>query len=288
MNGLTGVMVKTIENLVINPVSRVATEASNILVHTKADDVMPKNDGVMIVLTASDIEMSDFNLNPFIAFAGGFPKVLVQKKLYPDLPFNLDSTAKYAPYGLRKVESLLIEEFGEENVVTVHPSNLHRFIGPKTKIVAISTMDPLGTGFVSRTYTSILGLNGKPATLAEFEDSVLIGQAEHSIIQIFRRMLDGEKLEKVITMQIPKDTEISVIKKPSIYGTVEVMRGCGRGCAFCSPTLRQRYSFHVEHILKEVELNAKNGTKMIILQTDDIFLYNSKPKFILKTKVHPK
>jgi len=137
MNGLTGVMAKTIENLVINPVSRVATEANNRLVHTKADDVMPKNDGVMIVLTASDIEMSDFDLNPFIAFAGGFPKVLVQKKLYPDLPFNSDNTVKYAPYGLRKVESLLIEEFGEENVVTAHPNNLHHFIEKKTKIVAI-------------------------------------------------------------------------------------------------------------------------------------------------------
>jgi len=240
----------------------------------------------------------------------------VQKRLYPLLPSNLDGTAKFAPYGLRKVESLLIEEFGEENVATVHPNNLHRFIGPKTKIVAISTMDPLGTGFVSRTYTSVLGLNGKPTTLVEFEnllsnpvlrkngakivvggagawqipnanmqdklgiDTVLIGQAEHSIIQIFRRMLDGEKLEKVITMQIPRDNEIPVIKKPSIYGTVEIMRGCGRGCAFCSPTLRQRYSFPLEHILKEVELNAKNGTKMIILQTDDIFLYHSKPKFI--------
>lgn len=38
-----------------------------------------------------------------------------------------------------------------------------------TKIVGISTMDPLGTGFVSRTYTSIFGINGKPATLVEFE-----------------------------------------------------------------------------------------------------------------------
>ena len=316
MNGLTGVMAKTIENLVINPVSRVATEASNILVHTKSDDVMPKNDGVMIVLTASDIEMSDFNLNPFIAFAGGFPKFLVQKKIYPSLPPNPNGTAKFAPYGLRKVESLLIEEFGEENVVTVHPSNLHCFIGPKTKIVAISTMDPLGIGFVSRTYTGILGMNGKPATLVEFEkllsnpalrrygakimvggsgawqistanmqdqlgiDTILIGQAEHSIIQIFRKALDGGKLEKAITMQIPKGTEVPVIKKPSIYGTVEIMRGCGRGCAFCSPTLRQRYSFPMEHILKEVKLNAKSGTRAILLQTDDIFLYNSKSNFI--------
>jgi radical SAM superfamily enzyme YgiQ (UPF0313 family) len=277
---------------------------------------MPKNDGIMIVLTASDIEMSDFNLNPFIAFSGGFPKSLVQNKLYPPLPSNLDGTAKFAPYGLRKVESLLIQEFGEENVVTVHPSNLHCFIGPKTKIVAISTMDPLGIGFVSRTYTGILGMNGKPATLVEFEkllsnpalrrygakimiggsgawqistanmqdqlgiDTILIGQAEHSIIQIFRKALDGGKLEKVITMQIPKGKEVPVIKKPSIYGTVEIMRGCGRGCAFCSPTLRQRYSFPMEHILKEVKLNAKSGTRAILLQTDDVFLYKSKSKFI--------
>jgi radical SAM superfamily enzyme YgiQ (UPF0313 family) len=316
MKSPTEIVSKTIENLANNPVSKFALEASNMLVHTSSDNRMPKNDGIMIVLTASDIEMSDFNLNPFIAFSGGFPKSLVQKKLYPPLPSNLDSTAKFAPYGLRKVESLLIQEFGEENVVTARPSDLHRFIGPKTKIVAISTMDPLGIGFVSRTYTGILGMNGKPATLVEFEkllanpairrykvkiivggsgawqistanmqdqlgiDTILIGQAEHSIIQIFRKAVNGGKLEKVITMQIPKGKEVPVIKKPSIYGTVEIMRGCGRGCAFCSPTLRQRYSFPLNHILKEVELNAKNGTKMILLQTDDIFLYNSKPNFI--------
>ena len=285
-------------------------------IHKRFDDKMPENDGMPIVLTASMIEMSDFNLNPFIAFSGGFPKFLVRKKLYPPVPFNPDGTAKFAPYGLRKVESLLIEEFGEENVVTVYPTNLHRFIGPKTKIIGISTMDPLGIGFVSRTYTSIFGINRKPATLVEFEDllsnpalrkyrakiivggsgawqilnsnmqdklgidTILIGQAEHSLIQIFRKALNGEKLDRVITMQIPEGEEIPVIKKPSIYGTVEITRGCGRGCAFCSPTLRQRYSLPLKHILKEVELNAKRGTRAILLQTDDVFLYKSKPNFI--------
>ena len=316
----TKIASKTIQNLVINPASKLAFEASNKLVHTRNEKVIPKNGGVTIVLTASDIEMSDFNLNPFIAFSGGFPKSLVQNNLYPSLPSNLDGTAKFAPYGLRKVESLLIQEFGVENVVTVQPNKLNRFIGPKTKIVAISTMDPLGTGFVSRTYTSILGLNGKPATFVEFEkllsnptltrygakiivggsgawqistagmqdqlgiDTILVGQAEHSLIQIFKKALNGEKLEKEITMKIPKSKEVPIIKKPSIYGTVEIMRGCGRGCAFCSPTLRQRHSFSLGHILKEVELNAKNGTKMITLQTDDIFLYNSKPNFIPNRK----
>jgi len=282
----------------------------------KSSTKMPESDGVPIVLTASMIEMSDFNLNPFIAFSGGFPKFLVRKKLYPPVPFNPDGTAKFAPYGLRKAETLLIEEFGEEDVVTVYPTNLHRFIGPKTKIIGISTMDPLGIGFVSRTYTSIFGINGKPATLVEFEnllshlslrksrakiivggsgawqissanmqdklgiDTILIGQAEHSLIQIVRKALNDEKLDRVITMQIPVDKEIPIIKKPSIYGTVEITRGCGRGCAFCSPTLRQRYSLPLEHILREVELNAKSGTRAILLQTDDVFLYKSKPNFI--------
>jgi len=289
-------------------------------VNARFDDEMPKNGGVPIVLTASVIEMSDFNLNPFIAFSGGFPlilpKYILRKKLYQNSYFNEDGTAKFAPYGLRKVETLLIKEFGEKNVVTVHPHNLHRFIGPKTKVVGISTMDPLGIGFVSRTYTSILGLNGKPASLVEFEsllsnsafrrykpkiivggsgawqipranmqdelgiDTVFIGQAEHSVMEIFRKALDGEELDKVITAQMPERKEVPTIEKPSLYGTVEITRGCGRGCAFCSATMRQRYSFPLEHILREVELNANSGTKMILLQTDDIFLYKTKRNFI--------
>lgn len=281
---------------------------------------MQKNDGAPIVLTASMIEMSDFDLNPFAAFAGGFPLVLpkyiLRKKLYPNSHLSEDGTAKFAPYGLRKVETLLIEEFGQENVVTVHANNLHEFVGPRTKVVGISTMDPLGIGFVSRTYTSILGFTGKPATRVEFEnllsksvfrkyrpriivggsgawqipranmqdelgiDTVLIGQAEHSIVEIFRKALEGRELEKVIVTQIPEKKEVPIIKKPSLYGTTEIMRGCGRGCAFCSPTLRQRYSFSLEHILREVRLNANSGTRMILLQTDDIFLYKTKQNFI--------
>jgi len=321
MKSPTEMIVKIIGNLANNPISNSVLKISGKLVHVETNNRTLKSGGIPIVLTASAIEMSDFNLNPFIAFSGGFPlgifpKFLLRKKLYPNTPFNGDGTAKFAPYGLRKVEALLMEEFGEENVVTTHPDNLHRFIGPKTKIVGISTMDPLGIGFVSRTYTSILGLNGKPTTLIEFEnllsnpalrkyrpkiivggsgawqissmnmhdelgiDTILIGQAEHSVVEIFRKVMNDEKVKKVITMLSPKGKEIPIIKKPSIYGTVEITRGCSRGCSFCSPSTRRWYSFPLEHILKEVELNAKSGTRVIILQTDDIFLYRSKQNFI--------
>ena len=312
-------VIKTIGSFVKGLISK-SVYCAETLIGARSNDKMSNNSGIPIVLTASMIEMSDFKLDPFTAFSGGFPLVLpkyvLRKKLYPNFHINEDGTAELAPYGLRKVETLLTEEFGEDNVVTVHPHKLHEFIGPKTKVVGISTMDPLGLGFVSRTYTSILGLNGKPATHAEFQDllsnsalrkfkpriivggsgawqipwanmqdelcidTVLLGQAENSVIKIFRKALDGEELEKVIIARIPEKKEVPTIKKPSLYGTVEITRGCGRGCAFCSPTMRQRYSFPLEHILKEVRLNAENGTRVILLQTDDIFLYKTKQNFI--------
>ncbi len=319
MRSLNETSIKTISSFVKGFISK-NVQVAGSFISKRMKSKIPSNGGIPIVLTASMMEMSDFNLDPFTSFSGGFPLILpkyfLRKKLYPNYHINEDGTAKLAPYGLRKVETLLIEEFGEENVVTAPPNNLPKFVGPETKVVGISTMDPLGLGFVSRTYTSILGLNGKPTTRTEFEDllsnptlrkhkpkivvggsgawqiqsadmqdkfaidTIMIGQAEHSVKKIFRKALDGEEVDKVIVTQIPERKEIPTIKKPSLYGTVEITRGCGRGCAFCSPTMRQRYSLPLKTILKEVKLNAKSGTRAILLQTDDIFLYKAKPNFL--------
>lgn len=285
----------------------------------KAVDIQAQ--GVPIVLTAPATDMSDFNLSPFRAFTGGFPTSIIPRKLlrkywYPPVPNNGDGTAKYAPYGIRKIEALLIREFGAQNVVVVHPDNLKKVVGSKTKVIGISSMDPAGTGFVSRTYTSFVGFGGEPVAAAEFRDlirkpilrrcdakiilggsgawqihraklqrkygidCVVMGEGERTSLKIFRMALNGKELPQVVETESPTLEEISCIVKPSIFGTVEITRGCGRGCKFCSPTLRRSYSFPLEHILKEVELNAKNGTKMILLAGEDIFLYRSKGKFL--------
>ena len=103
--------------------------------------------GVKIVLTASATEMSDFYNNQFFAFMGGFskgpiPLWLPRKQLYPPVESNYDGIAKYAPYGLRKVEAVLLERgFSESDVAVVHPYNLDAFIGSDTKVVGVSTMD---------------------------------------------------------------------------------------------------------------------------------------------------
>lgn len=281
-----------------------------------------KRNGVEIVLTASAVEMSSFNQNPFVAFMGGFskgpiPLHFIRKTVYPPVKSDENGVAVFAPYGLRKIEAALIENgFDESSIVVVHPSNLNKFVGPKTKVIGISTMDPTGMGYVSQTYSSLLG-GGEPLTSIEFRnlmnqecirrykpkiivggsgawqlerkklrkafgiDCVLIGEGEHVAPELFRKAINGEELPPVVYGELLQHEEIPTIKHASIYGCVEISRGCGRGCQFCTPTMRRRRDFPLDHIMKEVEVNVREGSNMIVLGTEDIFLYGAKSgKFI--------
>ncbi|MFQ5999329.1 MAG: B12-binding domain-containing radical SAM protein [Candidatus Bathyarchaeia archaeon] len=285
---------------------------------------MPKEKGSKIVLTASVGEMSDYKLNPFVAFIGSFPKTLfplwlLRKCWYPPPENNGDKTVKYAPYGLRKVEASLLENgFDESDIATVHPHNLDLFVGPETKVVGVSTMDPLGAGYVSLTYSSLVG--GEPINAIEFRklmekkcfrkynpktivggagawqlayestrnifqiDCVVIGESEKIIPELFSKAVKGEKLPSVIHANVSSNEEIPSIRKPSLYGCVEVSRGCGRNCRFCSPTMRNRRFFSLDEIMREVEVNVKGGSKMILLSTEDFLLYKAKNKSFIPNR----
>ena len=133
-------------------------------------------DGVPIVLAASRAEANEYNNNPFSAFICTFPKKLsgyALREHLENIPTNKDGSAIRTIYGLRKVESMLIDEFGKENVVCVHYKELDKFIGKKTKIVGISTMDPMGLAYVSTTYNSLIGFGGEALNASEFELSLI-------------------------------------------------------------------------------------------------------------------
>ena len=67
---------------------------------------------------------------------------------------HINGVAKYAPYGLRKVEAgLLRDGFKRNEVVVAHPDHVEKFIGPETQVVGTHEMDPLGMGPVTMTFT---------------------------------------------------------------------------------------------------------------------------------------
>lgn len=280
------------------------------------------NGGCPIVLTASRAEISQYGGDPFKAFICTFPEFLSRRALngYLQEDDSDHGPARFAPYGLRKVEAMLAKEFGRQNVVVCHPDSLAEFVGSDTKLVGFTTMDPLGLAYVSATYNSLIGFGGEALNAAEFRrllmdpalrkhrpkvivggagawqirdaglqkplgiDLLFHGEAEADLIPTVRRVLEGDSKESYHDAATPPDrSSVPLITGAATYGSVEITRGCGRGCAFCSPTNRKKHSFPLDHIMKEVKVNVDGGSKAIFTVTEDMFLYKSHPGFIPNT-----
>ncbi len=127
-----------------------------------------------VVLTADRTLMSPYRGISLASFFGCAPAIdtkrdptslwykLMGQQITPRLLFdficnpieNINGVAKYAPYGLRKVESSLIRDgYSREDVVVAHPDYVEKFIGPETQVVGTYEMDPLGMGPVTMTFT---------------------------------------------------------------------------------------------------------------------------------------
>jgi radical SAM superfamily enzyme YgiQ (UPF0313 family) len=281
------------------------------------------------VLTASATEMSDFYNNPFIAFMAGFgkgplPLRYLRKYVYPPVEQEPNGRAKYAPYGLRKVEALLLEDgFTEADVAVVHPSNLDAFIGPETKVVGISSMDPTGMGYVSKTYSAIIG-GGEPMNALEFKklvthpaierfkpkiivggfgswqlerkhvarrlgiDCVAIGAKTHGIAALFKKAVNDEPLLSIVRLDdLPGKTngyDAPLTRHAAIHGAVEISKGCGRNCQFCTPTMQRKVDVPLDRIMDEVKISTAEGCNHITLVTEDLFLYGAKDKRFIPNK----
>ena len=101
-------------------------------------------DGKLIVLTAPLTEMID-HAGYFIQMAMASLPVWMEGVLNRKYPAwkqakrASDGTAQAAPAGLRILERVMRKEFGAENVIVCYPEDLENFIGPNTRIVAVST-----------------------------------------------------------------------------------------------------------------------------------------------------
>jgi radical SAM superfamily enzyme YgiQ (UPF0313 family) len=85
-------------------------------------------------------------------------------------------------------------------------------------------------------------------------------------------------------IKIPKEMqatveEIPVVRHRSTFGVVEITRGCGRGCQFCSPATKVGRSFPLEHILESTRVNAREGATEVMVASEDMFLYEQLPNF---------
>lgn len=121
-------------------------------------------------------------------------------------------------------------------------------------------------------------------------DTIVEGEGEKVVVELAQKILDGEELPKKVVVrpgEEPKVNEIPTIRGGSVNGLVEIMRGCPRGCKFCSVTFKPLRFIPLEKIEKEIKLNLESKVRHVILHSEDVLLYGAdavrpKPDPLLK------
>ena len=277
----------------------------------------------LFVLAASSTEASEWHHSIWQQMLSATIPQKYSKTFFNNAVFNNESwpdgRAKYVPNGLRMVETLLLREYSEEDVVVCYVDELERFVGPETKVLAIHAHNPLGLSYATDVYSKLAGENLMPVNAHEFIrivthpvikkfkpkiviggpgawqlekaerldefhiDYLIDGEIEGVFADLFQRILAGDPaLPRVV--KIPKEMqppveEIPVVRHRSTFGVCEITRGCGRGCQFCSPATKVGRSFPLDHIIASAEVNAREGATEVMLASEDMFLYEQLPNF---------
>ena len=278
----------------------------------------PRDGGKLIVLTAPLTETID-HAGYFIQMGMASMPIwmeFVLNKKYPNwrnVEYNPDGSARYMPAGVRLVERSLRREFPRQDIVACYPDDLDKFIGPNTRVVAVSTHNPLGVTFAAGVYTSIFGSSKQPINshyarlmFQKIKSSayrknfkvIVGGSGSWQIIQtnafdelgvncvvegrsesaesmaLFHKAIRGEELPREIAVAHPTTRDALVVPdQRTTFGVVEMTTGCGRRCQFCLPDLNPQLDFPKEKIMAGVRANVQEGNKQISLATEDMFIW---------------
>jgi hypothetical protein len=277
-----------------------------------------RTDGKLIVLTAPLTEVID-HAGYFIQMSmASLPMWLagILDRKYPkwrEVEYNDDGSARYMPAGLRVLEAALLQEYSADEIVACYPADLDKFVGPRTRVVAVSTHNPLGVTFAAGVYTSIFGSSSQPINshyardlFARIKahpcrngfkvivggsggwqisqtnswddlgvDCIVEGRSEsRDTMDLFAKAVRGETLPREVDVGHPRDRgAILVPDKRTTFGVVEMTTGCGRRCQFCLPDLNPQIDVPKEQIMKAVRANVRDGNKQISLATEDMFIW---------------
>lgn len=277
------------------------------------------NGGYPIVLTADRTLMADYPVL-FDGMMGTIQTTTVPEPIMRNIiapPLGSDNlAARKAPLGLRRIEAALLNDgFNCEDVILCTPEDLEKCVGPRTKIVAVSSSDPLGRGMSNSTMSDMAGgtlythtwykrlllqLKAKKQThkfkvvaggagawqLAQNEqarrdldiDTVVEGYAETQVAPWFHALVDGEELAPVVNSRSSREDEIPAICGPTSMGVVEISRGCGKGCQFCTIATERMIHIPIDIVASDVERNVERGVTSICALSEDFFRYGSTSK----------
>lgn len=225
-----------------------------------------------------------------------------------------DGRSARAPLGLRRIEAALLKSgFSAAEVVIASERQLASAIGPATRVIGISSGEPMGRGMNSSTMTAIAGgsilpqnrfeqlmasvrrlardrapgakiVMGGPGAwqisdeecAAAGVDHVFYGYAEDNVGEIFKSLLRGGAQPWRIEGKGAAAQDVPSIHAPSTMGAIEISRGCGLGCHFCTMAKQPMMHLPPGVILADIEANVRGGQDNLSLLSEDFFRYGGR------------
>jgi len=243
------------------------------------------------------------------------PEWMMRRLLAPPVRTDAAGRAAAVPLGLRRVEASLLAEtpLEADEVVCTTPEGLDRVLGPHVRVVGVSSSDPLGGGMSNTTTARFAG--GQPYTrvwtdrlmtrLGEAKRrwgfKVIAGgagawqygrdpaaAARHGIDCVFEGYFEGDGPRTVMDLVERRPVaghvvgrgvwvdRVRPLRGPAVLGSIELTRGCGRGCRFCAMGTTAMEDLAPEVILADLATNVAGGQTNIVSTSEDFFRYGAR------------
>jgi radical SAM superfamily enzyme YgiQ (UPF0313 family) len=240
------------------------------------------------------------------------PELAMRHFVSPAMPVDRNGRARAAPLGLRRVEAALLERtsLAPDDVVCTTPEALPRVLGPWTKLVGVSSSDPLGRGmsntttsefwsgelytkaWMDRLMASLVEAKGRfgfrimgggagawqwgksrEDTVRHGLDTVFDGYFEPIGPQVVMDLVEGKSPGRFISSAETAAAMAPPVRGPTLLGVVELSRGCGGGCRFCAMAARRMEHLAPATILADIETNLSAGVRSVVSSSEDFFRY---------------